>query len=337
MRNIFSTCGWLNKCLKLTRNHFSWKGSFFLLNFPMVDSSPPTGEDLLRDCLSPPDEGLGRGSPLRGVCLPPPDRGLWRKGLSRMLMTPFPSKIKLQSHNKYKKQFTCCVVLKLLLVVLFPFLNFDDVVSVTSVHVVRSLGEGVVVSVWLREDVVVSGLPVELLGRVVDVSWDDVHIHVVRVIQVVTFSVLVSMFLVVETDGLRLVVVVVVNVVVLVLVFGVDFSFSCLFELLKRENVFTEIRTIYIFCFIIPCWEENIAKCDLGDAVFYVETIEHWRVFLTVWTSHIDAKIYSHTNTNDNQAKNQPECHGGYNNRPVVVVRVVWQEQLIFVWSNFEK
>ena len=56
-------------------------------------------------------------------------------------------KIKLQSHNKYKKQFTCCVVLKLLLVVLFPFLNFDDVVSVTSVHVVRSLGEGVVVSV----------------------------------------------------------------------------------------------------------------------------------------------------------------------------------------------
>ena len=63
-------------------------------------------------------------------------------------------------------------------------------------------------------------------------------------IQVVTFSVLVSMFLVVETDGLRLVVVV--NVVVLVLVFGVDFSFPCLFELLKRENVFTEIRTIYI-------------------------------------------------------------------------------------------
>ena len=53
-------------------------------------------------------------------------------------------------------------------------------------------------------------------------------------IQVVTFSVLVSMFLVVETDGLRLVVVV--NVVVLVLVFGVDFSFSCLFELLKRKK-----------------------------------------------------------------------------------------------------
>ena len=66
-------------------------------------------------------------------------------------------------------------------------------------------------------------------------------------IQVVTFSVLVSMFLVVETDGLRLVVVVVVNVVVLVLVFGVDFSFPCLFELLKRKNVFTEIRTIYIY------------------------------------------------------------------------------------------
>ena len=65
-------------------------------------------------------------------------------------------------------------------------------------------------------------------------------------IQVVTFSVLVSMFLVVETDGLRLVVVV--NVVVLVLVFGVDFPFSCLFELLKRKkNVFTEIRTIYIY------------------------------------------------------------------------------------------
>ena len=55
-------------------------------------------------------------------------------------------------------------------------------------------------------------------------------------IQVVTFSVLVSMFLVVETDGLRLVVVVVVNVVVLVLVFGVDFSFPCLFELLKRKK-----------------------------------------------------------------------------------------------------
>lgn len=252
MRNIFSTCGWLNKCLKLTRNHFSWKGSFFLLNFPMVDSSPPTGEDLLRDCLSPPDEGLGRGSPLRGVCLPPPDRGLWRKGLSRMLMTPFPSKIKLQSHNKYKKQFTCCVVLKLLLVVLFPFLNFDDVVSVTSVHVVRSLGEGVVVSVWLREDVVVSGLPVELLGRVVGVSWDDVHIHVVRVIQVVTFSVLVSMFLVVETDGLRLVVVVVVNVVVLVLVFGVDFSFSCLFELLKRKKCIHWNKNNIYFVLLYP-------------------------------------------------------------------------------------